>query len=71
MSRVVIAERDMGTRLVAGTEWAVVDQLVRDQRPGRRPTWIVVRGLCNGVPRSCEEHRRRIDALDSYAKVSP
>lgn len=37
-TRVVICERVTGSRTLAGTEWPVSDQIVRDQRPGRRPT---------------------------------
>lgn len=66
MSRRVLAERTVGTQLVAGTEWAIVDQLVRDQRPGQRPSWQVVLRLCNGVPRSAEDHKTRTAAVRSY-----
>lgn len=71
MSRKVVAEREMGTRLIAGTEWPVCDQVVRDERPGQRPTWVVVRGLCNGVPRSSEQHRTLREASESFGAVAP
>lgn len=62
-TRTVIETVDLGARTIAGTDWPVVDQVVRDQRPGRRPEWQVVRSLCNGVPASVEIYRTRAGAL--------
>jgi len=56
--RKVIIESNVGYRYVTGTSWPIVDQLVRDTIPGRKPTYEVVRGLCNGVPDSCLVFRR-------------
>lgn len=60
----VIHERRTGSRVIACTEFPVLDQLVRG--PGRRPTWHVVRGLCNGVPQSAKEFKTLRAASAEY-----
>jgi hypothetical protein len=48
--RRILDENTVSTRLIAGTEWPIMDQLVRDQRLGEHPQWQLVIGLCNGIP---------------------
>lgn len=67
MSRRVIAERHVGLRVVAGTEWSVDDYVIRDQRTGRRPTWIVERARCNGVPLAAQEYATKREALAAFS----
>ena len=45
----VVAARRRGVRTINGTDWPVTDRLERQQH-GRRVSWVVVIGLCNGVP---------------------
>lgn len=64
--RTLINERQCGTRTILNTAWPVLDLLEREQLPGRKPTWIVTRGLCNGVPRGATEHRTRRAAVADF-----
>ena len=64
----VLAERETGRRVLAGTDWPVRDKLVRDQRPGRRPTWEIVRGLCNGIAQRADVYRTRREALAAWER---
>lgn len=57
MARQVVAEISRGTRHANGTDFPVVDQLVRDGR-----AWVVVRELWNGVPRTAEVYKTRAEA---------
>lgn len=66
MTRRVLAERVVRYELRAGTELPVLDRLERDQRPGRRPTWIVTRGLCNGTPARADEYRTLTEARAAF-----
>jgi hypothetical protein len=66
MARNILEQRARGIRRIAGTEWPIVDQLERQQLPGKRPRWIVVRGLCNGVPDSATEYRRLKEAQAAF-----
>lgn len=66
----VLEERKTGARLSGGTEFVIVDQLVRDQRPGSRPTWLVVLGLCNGVPFSSREFKTLRAAREDFGRSS-
>lgn len=50
MNRAVVEERRVGTRVLAGTEWPIVDQLVRHADGRAHGGWQIIRGLCNGVP---------------------
>lgn len=63
--REIIEERRYGTRTIAGTDWPVSEQIVRDQRRGQ-PEWIVVRGLCNGVPESSTTHKTLAAAREDF-----
>jgi len=69
VSRALVTETRVGTRVIAGTEWPVVDQLVR-VATGRRVEWAVIRGLCNGVPDSATEHRTLREAMDVFGRVA-
>jgi hypothetical protein len=60
-----VAERQTGERRVCGTDFSVLDKVERHEFSGR-VTWVVVRGLCNGVPESAVEHKTRTEALDDY-----
>lgn len=62
MSSKVVAERRLGVRVVAGTEWPILNQVRRDER-GERVEWILTLGLCNGVPDGSEVYRTRRAAL--------
>lgn len=57
-----IASRIVGYRTIAGTDWPIVDSVVRD---GPR-SWQVIKGLCNGVPYSAKDFRTRRAALLYY-----
>jgi hypothetical protein len=70
MARIIIAENQVGTRLINGTEWPVMDQIVRDQRPGQRTTWMLVRGECNGIPEGAQEYRTRREAQAAFGLIS-
>lgn len=68
MSRTVLAERVTGHRALIGTEFPVYDQVAREVLPGRRPTWIVTRGLCNGVPTTAIEFLSRRGAIRYFER---
>ena len=70
MNRVVLADRQVGTHTVCGTDWPIMDQLVRVKHPGKRPVWAVVRGLCNGIPSGSTEYRTLREARKAYDGVS-
>lgn len=62
MTPELIDELQVGTRMVAGTDWPVIDQLWR-----RGPhTWEIVRELCNGVPRARETFRSEAAAREAF-----
>ncbi|MDQ1446837.1 MAG: hypothetical protein QOI20_3301 [Acidimicrobiaceae bacterium] len=60
--RKLLEEIQTGTRVVAGTEWPIVDQL---HRTGERE-WTVTRDLCNGVPRTAETYRSETKAREAF-----
>lgn len=67
MSQRVIASRMRGYRRIAGADWPVFDALYRVDN-GRRITWDVVRGLCNGTPDTSSTYltkRAALYALDA------
>lgn len=66
MHRTVIKERVIGTRTQAGTNHAICDQLVREQMPGCKPRWYIVKGLCNGTAFGSNKYRRFKDALRDW-----
>lgn len=65
MMRTIISVR-VGTRHRVGTDWPVLDEVRRCQLPGKRPTWVVLRGLCNGVPDGATEHATQREALAEF-----
>jgi hypothetical protein len=69
--RSIIKEKQTGTRTIAGTDWPVTTQLVRDAIPGRKPTWLVVRDLCNGVPLRSSEYATRRLAEEAFSRLIP
>jgi len=66
----VISEFVRGVRHINGTDHPVVYQLRRDRRGTRRPTWIVLEGLCNGVPDEATEHRTLTAARRRYEELA-
>lgn len=64
----VIRERTTGKRTVCGTDWPVKDQIQRHQFAGRRPEWVVIKGLSGGVPDSCAVYKTKKDALDAFGE---
>lgn len=44
----VVAERNVGIRTLAGTNWPIVDQVKRQVTNGR-VEWVATYGLCNGT----------------------
>lgn len=62
--RTKIAESNVGKRMIAGTEWPVVNQVHRWQR-GRQVRWVATFGLCNGVPSGARVFRSRAKALEA------
>lgn len=61
-----IDERVTGHRTIVGTDWPVVDQLLRLACGGGRPRWQIVRGLCNGVPARAENYRTLREAREAF-----
>lgn len=61
-----LAHRNDGQRTVNGTEHPIVSLLVRDQIPGKKPTWQIVHGLCNGVPARVETYRTKAAAVNDW-----
>jgi hypothetical protein len=59
---VLVEEIQTGTRLVAGIRCPIVDQLRRTARD-----WLVVRDVCNNVPRITETYRTEAEAREAYA----
>jgi len=55
---------DRGTRHNAAqnVDWPVVDRINRFCRPGERPTWTALRGLCNGVSDNYRDFKTLKDA---------
>jgi hypothetical protein len=66
----VLEWRQVAVERRAGTDFPVVNQLTREQLPGRRPEWRIVYGLCNGVPDSASEHRTLAAARREWEEVS-
>jgi hypothetical protein len=66
----VIEEKTTGMRMVNGTDWPIVSQLVREQGPhDKRPTWLVVYGLCNGIPVSSQKYQTLSAARIEFEKI--
>ena len=53
---------DRGTRRICGTDWPVSNKIDRFCRPGERPVWIAIAGLCNGTPDSARNFKTLKDA---------
>lgn len=58
----VIAEQRAGVRLLAGTEFPVIDRVERQQW-GRRVEWVLIVGLCNGIPSWSKSFATKAEAL--------
>lgn len=52
-----------GMKLVNGIEFPIFDQLELEKLPNREPTWIIIYGLCNGIPEKAEEFDTFKEAL--------
>ncbi len=48
MSTTIVADKTIGTRTLAGTEWPIRAVVIRHAMPGRRPTWVQT-VVCNGM----------------------
>jgi hypothetical protein len=48
-SLTTIARRATGIRRIAGTDWLIENVAQREQRGNDRPTWILLKSLCNGT----------------------
>lgn len=57
----LLDEIRVGIRTIVGTEWPVVDQLWCSGK-----AWLVVRELCNGVPRGSEEYSSELAAREAF-----
>jgi len=62
----MICEAITGTRSELNTDHAVSTQLVREAMPGRKPRWLVVIDLCNGVPDGTDVYTKRKDAMAAW-----
>jgi hypothetical protein len=60
-----IAARVVGHRTIAGTDWPIIDKIERQEFNGK-VEWVVVRGLCNGVPRGHVVFRSKRKALIEF-----
>ena len=60
----IVANKLIGTKIIYGTECEVRDQLL--QVPGISKSWLVVRGLCAGIPDSCTEYPTLSSALEVF-----
>lgn len=63
--RRVIESRITGHRTITGTDWPITDQLVRETKRGR-PVWVVITGLCAGVPLKATEHKTLKEAREVF-----
>tara|TARA_Y100000588_G_scaffold58319_1_gene56605 strand:+ start:3199 stop:3438 length:240 start_codon:yes stop_codon:yes gene_type:complete len=69
--RTTIHHVTTGQRTIMGTCFPICDQLDRDQRADRRPSWIITRGLCNGTAQSASEYRTLKAALEAWTQIHP
>jgi hypothetical protein len=58
-----IAEHGLGTRVVDGTAWPVVNRVQVDRPAKGKPRWIVEIGLCNGTAAEMREFRTKREAI--------
>ena len=63
--RTILREKQTGTRKLAGTDWPIVDQLHREQMSGKA-SWVITRGLCNGIPDKAETFKTKKEALAAF-----
>lgn len=63
--RTDIACGSLGSRTIMGTQHRVEDVVQRVEDHGGSVTWVVLRGLCNGVPDSSEPYKTRREALEA------
>lgn len=62
-----IATVQTGTRTIANTEFPVLDAVERVGEP-RVKYWLVIYGLCNGIPQSSRRFTTRREALAELAE---
>lgn len=61
-----VAEIEVGTRKIYGTDFTVFNMVHREQMSGdKKPRWVVTLGLCNGVPDRAIECPTRKSALET------
>ncbi len=48
----ILESRRVGVKHLRGNAFLIEDRLERQQLPGKKPVWVVLRGLCDGVPES-------------------
>ena len=69
MARTLIASVRTGARHLNGADWPITDQLERVNLRGRRPEWVITRGLCNGTPDGAIEYRKLRLALAEWSRL--
>ena len=69
--RNIVAARTVGHRMVRGEKVPVVDQIVRERRPGLQPVWIVLWWLCQGSFEREAEFETRAEAIAAFENSSP
>ena len=67
-----IARVNHGTRLLSGTQWPVESIVLRQREDflNRRPYWILVQYLCNGLAAASQQFKTRKAALRALEDVS-
>lgn len=66
--RTLLDEVVIGKRTVNGTDFPVSYQLHQDKMPGRRPTWVVTRAVCNGAADGATDYKTRREAVAAFGK---
>jgi hypothetical protein len=62
--RTVVASVTTGFRWVMGTEWPIENQLMKAGKD-----WLVILGLCNGIPLSSIIFRTKGDAVNYWEEL--
>lgn len=71
MNSQIIAEQTIGTRVIAGAEYPIIDRVERVQMvPHKRAIWVLTQALCNGVPAGANKYRTRGEALEAYQDLA-
>jgi hypothetical protein len=65
--RTLLEEKQVHTRIVAGTHWPVTHQLHRVQIANRKPKWVVMCWFCNGMVEDVYEFETLKEAKRFYA----